>query len=99
MPTGESFQEVQGILGEGQAERREKHIEIDDALNQLERQVSKIRDFTGELSEGPVHSDEGPNTKPPVPNFLSVYSNIADRIHQSTKHISESMSLIRDILL
>lgn len=83
----------------GQGERRTKHVEIDDALNQLERQVAKIRDFTADLSEGPVPDGEWPITKLPIPNFLSVYNNIAERINQSTKNIGESINIIKDMLL
>ena len=80
-------------------QREGKHIVIDQALNHLEKQVSDFQNFVTNLSEGPVPAGEGPNAKPPVPSFLGVYSNVADRIHRSTNELSESMGLIKDMLL
>ena len=85
---------------QGKSNERQQHIGIDNALNELEKHAEKIRDFVTGLSDVPGATT--PNNycvEQPVPTFLSVYSNIEQRIHNSSKNIAESMQLIKDMLL
>ncbi|OEU68424.1 MAG: hypothetical protein BBJ57_02345 [Desulfobacterales bacterium PC51MH44] len=80
-------------------ERLKKHIEIDDALNQLEKEVLELRDLAVNLTDGPSIKNVDDEEKRSVRNFLSVYDNIANRIFRSAKEIYETREQIRGMLL
>lgn len=80
-------------------ERSYKHIEITEALNKLDRELEKTREFIEILSQGPMPTGEGPADKEPEPSFLQVYSNIAERVTVAAEGIATITKQIREMLL
>jgi hypothetical protein len=80
-----------------EVEKKDKFIEIDEAIRLLEMEIRKFDNFITALHEGEIPSaGEGEDISNIT--FAMVYTNISNRIAGSTKRLAEMNRTLRDLI-